>query len=553
LLESRIEKDPHLRLVDCLWRSHGQAQLGVGGAAGVELFNIFANASNLTGDKMADGRSEFDIAQIISPETGHVKLPLSRLEGARVLWINPRAQTEDPSYRALGDRAGYERHLLETCAFTIAGAGAGTSDTFGIADCYGGAGIGTNGGSGRAVYVNGYHVKGVGRTPLVGLDNDASHSSGGAYLEECVRESIFAEIVNLEFPHGSVPTLAIIDTGREVIWETEHGPKRERMCLLVRPMFLRPAHIERAVRYKSGNEYGGAADAARVRATALAIERQVGGAAAMDDLLSTCLERWAQQIAYSYVSRLSHGGVTSSNVAIDGRLVDFGAMTAVPTFGRYWVSSAVHPTGLQHKDILSTVTGISSSMAFILGDVARAKEWRTGVFPLVAEAYFRQVHEGFLGIAGLSGSELKDLRGCEDYAKIRDAVHAMMLEELSHQYIVFGGMPNTPETSITVRRLIELRTWARSACNAPGGGGAVARGDTAATGDSELDTSSIAQALAPRAGLERDAIKNICYDRLDGQGLSGDDLCAATASLIQEVVLSESRVGPDRAHRAVDR
>jgi hypothetical protein len=478
---------------------------------------------------MTDWRSTFDLAAIVSPETGHVKLPMARLPNARVLWSNPRARSEDPHYPTLGDQAEYERCLLEKCGFVLADPDTGVADAYGVADCYGGAGLGSNGGSGRAVYLNGYHVKGIGRTPLVGLDTDISHASGGAYLEECVRESIFAEIVHREFPHGSVPTLAIIDTGREVIWDTEHGPKRETMCLLVRPMFLRPAHIERAVRYKSGNEYGGAADAARVRATALAIESQVGGAAAMDDLLRCCLERWAQQIAHSYVSRLSHGGVTSSNVAIDGRLVDFGAMTSVPSFGRYWVSSAVHPTGLQHKDILSTVTGISSSMAFILEDVGRAKSWRERVFPLVAEAYFRQVHEGFLALAGLGEPELQDLRGSENYARICHAVHAMMIEELSHQHTVFGGMPSNPETSITVSRLVELLTWARSACKRPGGSNA-------------LDTSSIADALAPRAGLEREAIKKTCYDNLDGRGLSGDDLCVATASLIQEVVRAESRV-----------
>src|SRR5262249_34828127 len=156
--------------------------------------------------------------------------------------------------------------------------------------------------------------------------------------------------------------------------------------------------------------------------------------------------------------------------------------------------------------------------------------------------YFRQVHEGFLGIAGLSGSELKNLRNCEDYSKIREAVHEMMIGELSHQYTVFGGMPNRPETSINVRRLGELLTWARSVCKEPGGGGTVASGDDVVTGSNELDTSSIADVLAPRAGLERDVIKKICYDRLDGRGLSGDDLCVAIASLIQEVVLSESRV-----------
>lgn len=497
---------------------------------------------------MTDWRWKLNIAEIISADNGHVKIPMSRLKGARVQWVNPRAPEEDPACAALGENAAYERHLLEACAFTITDPDGGTPDAFGIADCYGGAGIGSNGGSGRAVYINGYHVKGVGRTPLVGVDTDVSHASGGAYLEECVRESIFSEIVHQEFPHGSIPTLAIIDTGREVIWETDHGPKRERMCLLVRPMFLRPAHIERAVRYKSGNEYGGATDAARVRATALAIERQVGGAASMNALLSTCLVRWAQQIAYSYVSRLSHGGVTSSNVSIDGRLVDFGAMTSVPTFGRYWVSSAVHPTGLQYKDILATVAGIASSMAFILGDAARAQEWRTSVFPLIAEAYFRQVHECFLRIAGLSDSELETLRGCEDFSKICQAIQSMMIGELSHQYTVFGGLPAHPETSINVSRLVELLAWARSVCNTPRGGDSVDGGEDVGAGSSELDTSMIADALAPRAGLERETIKKICYDRLDGRGLSGDDLCVATASLIQEVVSSESRVRQPANH-----
>jgi hypothetical protein len=152
------------------------------------------------------------------------------------------------------------------------------------------------------------------------------------------------------------------------------------------------------------------------------------------------------------------------------------------------------------------------------------------------------VHEGFLGIAGLTDSELQDLRGREEYSGICKAVQEMMIGELSHQYTVFGGMPSNPETSINVGRLVELRTWARSVCKEPGRGGAVAGGDKAVASPDELDTSSIADALAPRPGLERDAIKKICYDRLDGRGLSGDDLCAATASLIQEVVLSESRV-----------
>ena len=136
--------------------------------------------------------------------------------------------------------------------------------TVGYADRYGGSGIGLNGGSGRAAVVNGYLVKGVGRTPLVSSLTDESHASGGAYLEESIRETIFAEIVRAEFPCSAIPVLAIIDTGLIQIFEESAGPKMERRTLLIRPSFIRPAHFERATAYFSGNPKEGQQDTLRV-------------------------------------------------------------------------------------------------------------------------------------------------------------------------------------------------------------------------------------------------------------------------------------------------
>lgn len=272
-------------------------------------------------------------ARLLSPPCQDVSVPLRRLPQARLLWLNERAARDDANFHAMGaDTAAYGRHLLTACGFVVSAPGGG-SDAEGHADRYGGAGIGRNGGSGRNVFVNGYQIKGVGRTPLVSALTAESHASGGAYLEECVREAIFSEVVAAEFPYGAVPTLAIIDTGRVQIWDTALGPKRERRTLLVRPAFLRPAHFERAVGFHSGRHLEGLRDHGRVVQTfGTAVE--VLGRDTLREQFEALGSRWAHQLAYAFVHRLPHGSNTSSNIAFDGRLVDFGAMTALPSWSK---------------------------------------------------------------------------------------------------------------------------------------------------------------------------------------------------------------------------
>jgi hypothetical protein len=263
---------------------------------------------------------------------GHVPVPLRRRDTARLLWLNTAAAAAiDPAWARLGRSAdAYAGHLMERCAWTVCGPGE-PAQAIGDADRYGGSGIGHNGGSGRAVVFDGYHLKGVGRTPLVSAGTPRSHAAGGAYLEEAVRETVFAEIVGQRFPHSAVPTLALIDLGEVQDWRTDWSPRRERRVLLVRPAALRPAHFERAAGAVSAAPEAAQADCRRVEAMFALALAQWGA----DDLLQRfqrLWRRWAEQLAFGFVHRITHGNHTSSNIALDGRLLDFGASSALPTW-----------------------------------------------------------------------------------------------------------------------------------------------------------------------------------------------------------------------------
>ena len=301
-------------------------------------------------------------SRLLGPDMGHVPVPLQRLPSARVLWLNQRAMREDPRFAHCGsDAQRYAQHLVDSCAFQIASIG-NASDALGHADRYGGERIGFNGGSGRAVMVNGYHVKGVGRTPLVSALTSEGHASGGAYLEECVRETIFAEVVAAEFPSSAVPTLAIIDTGLVQDWHTDLEPQTERRALLVRPAFVRPAHFQRAAGFQSGYEKEGSLDAQRVRRMFGAAVDMLG-ADGLAHAIARFWDRWTCQLAYAFVHRLPHGSDNTSNVVLDGRLADFGAMSAVPS----WAATA---TAIQPEHFAQRFGAIAHgvrSMAYFFG------------------------------------------------------------------------------------------------------------------------------------------------------------------------------------------
>ena len=359
--------------------------------------------------------SRRDVDSLFSADAGHVPVALRRMAGAKLLWVNARAMQDDPEFmRCVGDVGRYEERLLDACAFRLLPAGgvygglhADRADASGFADRYGGGRIGSNGGSGRAAVVNGYLVKGIGRTALVSALTEEAHSSGGAYLEECVREAVFSEVAAAEFPAGAVPVLAIIDTGDVQVWDTALGPKSERCVLLVWPAVLRPAHFERAAGFVSGYEREGSLDTRRVERM-FAMAADLEGVDALVARYRALWPRWARQIAHGFVHRLPHGSDSTSNIALDGRLMDFGGMTAVPSWGA--AATMLYPV---HEDqqlsvLTFSIRAVGHHFGRYLGHGLGTDAERTATVAEAINAYRAEFLEQTLRLCGVTPEVARD-------------------------------------------------------------------------------------------------------------------------------------------------
>lgn len=260
-----------------------------------------------------------------------VSVTLRPVDRAYIIWVNLALARFDPKFQELrGNIDEYRRHLLSSCGYRVAVENeGGPCSVDGFADRYGGRGLEGNGGAGRAVYLNGYYVKGIGPTSLLGERDDGAHASGDAYLEEAVRETIYAEIFAAEFPHSAVRTLAIIGVGEKTRWDADN--KEESLVLMVRPAFLRIGHFARALGFRSTTDRSGTLDRQRVL-TAFDFVAKKRDPKRVFQWLSTLRLRIAEQMAYSFAHRLTQGSPTLSNWCVDGRVLDFGASTALPGY-----------------------------------------------------------------------------------------------------------------------------------------------------------------------------------------------------------------------------
>ncbi len=287
-----------------------------------------------------------------------VEFTANRLLKARVAWLNARWWLERGVDTGDGDvRAEVERWLLSEYAYCVPADGirhhlADTSKTF-YADRYGASGGTTQGGSGRCGVSGRLNVKGIGRTPLVGASDvvDHLHSHGCMWLEEAVREAIHAEIAAAEFPHGAVPIVAIIDTGIHLPDDEDHPDRKGGIrALVVRPNFVRLAHLQRSVLFGSAGfpESDQYIDMLRTRD---AVNALWGANNRREELkvvstsLRESMDRFADQIAYYYLHRLFFGAISSSNLTADGEIVDFGASQALPDWTRVHVDAGVASLG----------------------------------------------------------------------------------------------------------------------------------------------------------------------------------------------------------------
>lgn len=265
-----------------------------------------------------------------------------RLADAQIIWVNHRWFFEMgiDSYGEVGFAAVCD-WLIDELGFAVPQA----EDPNGLfrdeekvflADRYGGEGVVRNGGSARCGICGLFSIKGIGKTPLASPDSDFFHSHGGMAIEEAIREAIQAEVAAAEFPFGAVPVVAIIRSGQLTYWRTPDGVLPEPRALMVRPAFVRPAHFLRPIFFRPTWSGDHLRDVGRVKK---AIQAAMSEGSPREALgmhsfsLREFAERIAEQIAFGWIHRLSHGAYVLSNMTTNGELADFGAFSALPTWG----------------------------------------------------------------------------------------------------------------------------------------------------------------------------------------------------------------------------
>lgn len=263
----------------------------------------------------------------------HIAVPFEvrRLPSARLLWLNEH-WLHQAGVSPQDVRTTFAARLLDDFAVTsrasdLPGTSACAHALY--ADRYGGTGGALHGGSGRCGSKDGFIAKGIGKTPLVAESVDIFHRNGRMSVAEAIRETVAAEIAHGELPWGAVRTVAIIDAGFEFPYGANAEPRRA--AIVVRPSFTRPAHFERSIFFGTGGHRDSAQfqDALRVRdATRAAV------AAPSCPSLPEMFRRFAVQIGAARAHRLWQGRFLSSNVSVDGALVDFGSFRAVPNWRR---------------------------------------------------------------------------------------------------------------------------------------------------------------------------------------------------------------------------
>ncbi|MEL4012794.1 protein adenylyltransferase SelO family protein [Dryocola clanedunensis] len=269
------------------------------------------------------------------PQSSYVEFEAKKLTSAQLLWVNPEL---------VSSARMTEEDLLNSFAYSASdnksakkGDTSKPSQIF-LADRYGSRHEACNGGSARCGIYKGWQVKGIGRNPLVAINIDHDHSHGKLCLTKAISEAVWGEICHRELPYGAIRTLAIIATGEWMDVDYGLNNKLQPCALIVRENAIRPAHFERATFFWPYPDHINLRenDAQRVQNAVTCITRYLPGE--KNDLLNglKCfVQRMAAQIATSRIKGIPHGSLTSSNISIDGRFLDFGTMSSVPDFANY--------------------------------------------------------------------------------------------------------------------------------------------------------------------------------------------------------------------------
>ncbi len=223
---------------------------------------------------------------------------------------------------------------------------------------YGGRWINYNFGAGRNGASGLVDTKGIGRTMLVRPWANGSHSSGIAGLPEAMKEAFWSNILHEELPYGANRVLFILTTGTLAIPD---DPNSDARALMVREDSNRPAYFQPNEGVFSNmmseelRQMHTKADQLRIeKLTARLIENlpkpnNLYGSFTPSQVLRMgfleLIDRAAYQYATAFTRQIILAGISTSNIEIDGRAIDYGVTSALIGFPKASFSDSESPHG----------------------------------------------------------------------------------------------------------------------------------------------------------------------------------------------------------------
>ncbi len=251
-----------------------------------------------------------------------------KVKGAKIIWRNDNLIKE----YGLGSECDIDSWLLEEFAFSslehFSSNLASDKSTF-FAERYGGQLIAGNGGGGRAGLKGLFQCKGIGPTPLVNQGGAPQYTIGIASLEEMINEALWGEVCNILLPFGAVRCLAVIDLDYL-------SDNMEKCAIAVRENEFRLAHFELSPYFLLNNTSELVSETTRVRASIesfpMCFQSVFGYYTDFESSMKIILERYAKQLSYAKFFRICHGSLTSSNIGMSGKYLDFGTISSLGAY-----------------------------------------------------------------------------------------------------------------------------------------------------------------------------------------------------------------------------
>jgi hypothetical protein len=339
-----------------------------------------------------------------------------RIRDTRTVWINPDG-TDDLT-KALGhapSSASFARDFSyvpkSNRCYNAAELDEHDSRIF-MAERYGGTGVGNNGGGGRVGNFGAFQAKGVGPNAMA-HSVSVWHSYGSLNLLDAAYEAIYSTVLNNVLPLGCATIYGVIHTSASGAYRSqEPGSQKDEFAqasgaIMVRERTLRPAHFLHAANFSPAKSEGLMSETQRMCAVHRRLKTKFDSTNHFIRYLGSFILASCKQFAFARAARIAHGGVTPSNICLDGRWIDM-------TEARF-LSGGKNFRGLTtFFDEPQVIAGVTNQLAYVFG---KCNTWHFNTEPLMR--YIESTFDGCfafytLSIVGFSNANLEQIAESEE-------------------------------------------------------------------------------------------------------------------------------------------